>query len=87
MQRRAESWSNELGERQSPVGKEVSAEAEDIVGIRYQATTGEDVVSWEDLACAVVRIKVRKLVRALNLLVAAIYKSSINPITNPVSSH
>jgi hypothetical protein len=27
---------------QSPVGKNVSTEAEDIVAIRHQATTGED---------------------------------------------
>jgi hypothetical protein len=28
--------------RQSPVGKDVSTEEEDIVGIRYQATASED---------------------------------------------
>jgi hypothetical protein len=40
-------------------GKDVSTEAEDIVGIRYQATIGED------LACAVVRSRVREMVRGL----------------------
>jgi hypothetical protein len=28
--------------RQSPAGKKVNEEAEDIVGIRHQTTTGED---------------------------------------------
>jgi hypothetical protein len=28
---------------QSPAGKNVSTETEDIVGIRHQATTGEDI--------------------------------------------
>jgi hypothetical protein len=28
---------------QSPAGKKVSTEAEDIVGIRHEATTGEDI--------------------------------------------
>jgi hypothetical protein len=35
---------------------------EDIVGIRYQSTTGEDV---EDLMCVAVRSRVRELARAL----------------------
>jgi hypothetical protein len=30
---------------QSPAGKNVSTEAEDIVGIRHQAPTGEDVAN------------------------------------------
>jgi hypothetical protein len=33
---------NELAVRQSPAGKKVITVAEDIVGIRRQATTGED---------------------------------------------
>jgi hypothetical protein len=33
---------NELAVGQLPAGKNVSTEAEDIVGIRRQATTGED---------------------------------------------
>jgi hypothetical protein len=37
-----DSWSNELVVRQSPAGKNASTEAYDIVGIRRQATTGED---------------------------------------------
>jgi hypothetical protein len=40
---RIDSWSNESFVRQSPAGKNVSMEAEDIVGIRYQATTDEDI--------------------------------------------
>jgi hypothetical protein len=35
-------WSNELVVGQSPVGKNVSMEAEDIVGIHHQTMTGED---------------------------------------------
>jgi hypothetical protein len=34
-----------------PVGKKVSSEAEDIVGIRHQAATGEDTADWEDSKC------------------------------------
>jgi hypothetical protein len=41
-QLRVDNWSNELGVRQMPAGKNMSTEAEDIVGIRHQATTGED---------------------------------------------
>jgi hypothetical protein len=37
-------------------------EAEDIVGIRYQATTDEDM---EELMCVIVRSVVRGLVRVL----------------------
>jgi hypothetical protein len=32
---------------QPPAGKNVSTEAEDIVGIRHQATTGKDTADWE----------------------------------------
>jgi hypothetical protein len=39
---RVESWSNELFMRQPPAGINVITEAEDIIGIRHQATTGED---------------------------------------------
>jgi hypothetical protein len=38
--RRQPAW--ELAVGQSPAGKNVSAEAEYIVGIRHQATTSED---------------------------------------------
>jgi pyrimidine operon attenuation protein/uracil phosphoribosyltransferase len=38
---RVDNLSNELVVRQSPAGKKVSTEAEEIVGIRHQATTGE----------------------------------------------
>jgi hypothetical protein len=37
-----DSRSNELGAGQSPAGKNVSTEAEDIAEICHQATTGED---------------------------------------------
>jgi hypothetical protein len=40
--------------RESPAGKNVSTEAEDIVGIRHQATTGEDAAGVEDLVCSIV---------------------------------
>jgi hypothetical protein len=43
------SLSNELVLGQSPVGKNVSTEAEDIVGIRQQTTTGNDTGDCEDL--------------------------------------
>jgi hypothetical protein len=39
--------------RQLSACKNVSTEAEDIVGIRQKATTGEDMAHWEDLMCAV----------------------------------
>jgi hypothetical protein len=45
-----DSWSNELIVGQSPAGKNVSTEAEDIVGIRQQATTGKDTVEGGDLS-------------------------------------
>jgi hypothetical protein len=35
-------WSSELFLGQSPAGKNVSMEADDIVEIRHQATTGEN---------------------------------------------
>jgi hypothetical protein len=44
-------WSNELIVRQSPAGKNVSMEAEDIVGICNQARTGEDIA-----VCALVTV-------------------------------
>jgi hypothetical protein len=40
-----DSWSNELVVRQSPAGKNVSTEAKDLVGIRHQATTGENTAN------------------------------------------
>jgi hypothetical protein len=51
--------------RQSPAGKNVSMETEDIVEIRNQATTGEDTTAWEDLASAVEKWKVCELAIAL----------------------
>jgi hypothetical protein len=40
--------------RQLPEGKNMSTGAEDIVRIRNQATTGEDIAGWEDLMCPIV---------------------------------
>jgi hypothetical protein len=40
---RVDSLSNELVVRQLPAGKNMSMEAEEIVEIRHQATTGEDI--------------------------------------------
>jgi hypothetical protein len=73
----------------SPAGKKVSTEAENIVGIRHQATTGEDTEDWEDLVCAVVKCRVCELMIVLLLLVVTICKYSVNPITypNPVYIH
>jgi hypothetical protein len=45
-QLRVESGSNELVVRQSPAGKNVSTEADDIVENRHQATTDEDTVGF-----------------------------------------
>jgi hypothetical protein len=50
---------------QSPVGKNVSTETEDIVEIRHQATTDEERADWEHLVCAVVNYWVCELARAL----------------------
>jgi hypothetical protein len=44
MSLRVNSWSNELVVRQSPASKDVSVEAENTGGIRYQATT-EDIAN------------------------------------------
>jgi hypothetical protein len=49
-------WRNELVVGQSPAGKNVSTEAEDIVGIRHPATTGENVANWEDFMYAEVTV-------------------------------
>jgi hypothetical protein len=49
--------------RQLPADNEVNgSRGLSIVGIRFRATANEDI---EDLACAVVRSRVRELVRAL----------------------
>jgi hypothetical protein len=53
-----DSWSNELVVVQSPTDKNVSTEAEDIVRIRHQATTGEDTT---DLVRAVANCRVCEL--------------------------
>jgi hypothetical protein len=56
-----DSWSNELIVGQSPAGKNVSTEADDIVEICHQATTGEDISDCEDLLRAVVNCRVCEL--------------------------
>jgi hypothetical protein len=40
-----DSWSNESVVRQPPAGKNVSTEAEDIVGVSHQATTSENIAN------------------------------------------
>jgi hypothetical protein len=59
------SWNSELVVGQLPASKEVSTEAEAIVGIRHQATTGEGTADWEDLVRDVVNCRVSELVIAL----------------------
>jgi hypothetical protein len=78
--------SNGVAVGQSPAGKDVSTEAEEIVGIRYQTTASKEI---EDFACAIVILKVCRLVRVLLLSVVMSYKSSVNSISipNPVSSY
>jgi hypothetical protein len=49
----------------------VSTEAEDIVGIRYQVTTSDDIADWEDSAWAAAICKVYESVRLLELFVVA----------------
>jgi hypothetical protein len=43
---------------QSPAGKEVTTENEDIAVIHHQAMPGEDTADWKDLVCAVVNCNV-----------------------------
>jgi predicted ThiF/HesA family dinucleotide-utilizing enzyme len=43
----------------------MNMEAEDIVGIRHQATIGEDKADWEDLVRAAVNCRMRELAIAL----------------------
>jgi hypothetical protein len=74
---------------QQPVGKIVSTKTEDIVGIRHQATTGEDTTDRDDLVRYVVNCRECELAIALELLVYMICNCSVNPITDPnlVYSH
>jgi hypothetical protein len=51
--------------RQPPAGKIVSTEAENIVEIRHQATTGEDTAKSEDSVRDVVNCRMYELVIAL----------------------
>jgi hypothetical protein len=82
-------WSIEWVVGQSPAGMNVWTEAKDVVGIRHQATTGEDRADWEDLVGVLVNCRACELAIALQLLVVAICKRSTNAITNPnlVYSH
>jgi hypothetical protein len=41
---------------QPPFNEDVSTEAENIVGIRYHATTGEVIANREDFMCTVVTV-------------------------------
>lgn len=50
---RQDSWINIS--YQSPAGMNVRMEAEDILRIRQQATTDEDI-NWEDFVCAVITV-------------------------------
>jgi hypothetical protein len=59
---KVDSWSNGFVVRESPAGKDVSTEAQDIIETRGQATPVEDI---EFTACAVARSSVRELVEAL----------------------
>jgi hypothetical protein len=58
-------WNNWLLVGQLPAGKNVSMEAEDIVGIHHQAMTGEDTADSEDSVCAVVNCRVCELAIAI----------------------
>jgi hypothetical protein len=88
---RVDSWSKQLVVEQLQAGKNVSMEAEDIAGIRHQATSGEDTADWEDFVRAVVNCRLYELATALQLLVvmSCVYKCSINPIAdqNRACSH
>jgi hypothetical protein len=53
---KVDSWNNVLAARQSPACKNVSTEAEDIIGTRRQATSGEDIAKRQDFMCAVVTV-------------------------------
>jgi hypothetical protein len=48
-----------------PAGKNVSTEAEDIVGIRHQPTTGEDTADSEEIVRPVVNCRTCELALAL----------------------
>jgi hypothetical protein len=50
---------------QWPAGKKVSTVAEDIVGIRHQVTTEEDIADWGDLVRDVVNCRVCEFAMAL----------------------
>jgi hypothetical protein len=51
-------WNNGLVVGQLAADKNVRKEAEDIVGIRHQATTREDTADWEEFVRAAVKCSV-----------------------------
>jgi hypothetical protein len=53
--------SNESVVGQSPADMNVNTEAEYIVKVRHQATTGKDTADWNGLVRAVVKCKVCQL--------------------------
>jgi hypothetical protein len=57
--------------------------AEDIVGIRHQATTGEDKADCEDLVCAVVNCRAYELDRMRYSYVLLWYVNIQLPIQTP----
>jgi hypothetical protein len=59
------SWSNELVVGQSPADKNLSTEAEDIVGIRHKATTGEHTADGKVLVLAVINCRMDEIGIAL----------------------
>jgi hypothetical protein len=61
----------------------MSTKGEDIVGICYHVTTGEDAADWENLMCAVAICKVYKSVGLLELLVLMSYMRPINSVIDP----
>jgi hypothetical protein len=59
------------------------------LGVAIKQQEYEGPADWEHLLCAVVRHRLRSLVRTLKLPVVRSYISSVNPIINsePMSSH
>jgi hypothetical protein len=53
-------WSSELVARQSPAGKYMSTESENIVEIYHQATTSEYITDLKELVRVVVNCGVRE---------------------------
>lgn len=62
-----DSWSSELAVRQFASWQRCNHESRriSIVLSHNEATASEGIANWEDLVCAVVKSRVRELVRAL----------------------